>query len=463
MRVAVVGGGAGGMVTALILARDGQEVVVFERDPQDPPASNDEAWDKWTRPGVSQIRQPHGFIGRTRRVLIDELPDVWAGVEGSDTNSVDLTRFAPDLDALVEEDRRFQVQVMRRTTFDRLLALSAGNEPNLVVHRGVAVSGLMGGATDASDVPRVHGVTTKDHGDFTADLVVDSGGRRTASPKWLAKIGASVDQWSESDGFTYHSLWFRTHDRTYPENLAGFFGGIAPGLLALLFPGDAGVFGIAMVGLGSDKLLRNLRDPDTFISVARQLAAISHWVDPAVATPITKALPMGAIQNRRLRFWNGERPSANGIVNVGDSVLSTNPSLGRGIAIASVCALELRGVLRRTDTPATITEEFDHIKEDRITPWLWDAVESDRSLRNALNEAIGKPTGGVASDRTVMVRASMKDMECWRRWTAVNQVFEMPASCLEDTDLIAHAHEVASDATPPPYDLTRNELADMLT
>ena len=293
--------------------------------------------------------------------------------------------------------------------------------------------------------------------------MIDSGGRRTASPKWLAEIGASVEEWSESDGFTYHSLWFRTHAGTYPENLAGFFGGIAPGLLALLFPGDSGVFSIAMVGLGSDKLLRNLRDSSTFISLARRLAPISHWVDPAVATPITKVLPMGAIRSRRLRFWNGERPSATGIVNVGDSVLSTNPSLGRGIALASVCALELRDVIRRTDIPATITEEFDRIKEDLITPWLWDAVESDRGIRNALHEAIGKPTDGIVSDRAIMARASMKDMECWRRWTAVNQVFEMPASCLEDTGLMAHAHDVIRDAAPPAYDLTRNELADVLT
>ena len=462
MKVLVIGGGAGGLLTSLLLARDGHDVTVLERDGEPPPSTNDDAWDTWTRAGVSQLRQPHGFIGRTRTVLIEELPDVWAGIQESDTYTVDLTRFAPDPEAVTDDDRRrLRVEVMRRTTFDRLMSLAADSEPNLHLRRGVAVTGLTTGQPDPTGVPTVRGATTG-AGDIDADLVIDSGGRRSAAPRWLDALGAPVEQWSESDGFTYHSMWFRTHDGNYPENVAGFFGGMAPGLLTLVFPGDAGVFGIAMVGLGSDKILRRLRDPEKFIEVTRRLSPIAHWVDPAVATPISGVLPMGAIQNRRLRFWNGDGPSAIGIVNVGDSVLSTNPSLGRGIALAAIGALELRSLLRETDRPAEITHEFDRAKEERLMPYLTDAVASDQAMRRVLNEALGKPTSDDISDRTRMARASTRDMDCWRRWKGVDQVFDLPSSYLEDAELMTRAREVAEDTPPPAYTLNRDELVDLL-
>lgn len=461
MRIGVVGGGAGGLLAGLLLARDCHDVTVLERDPQGPPETNDEAWDSWTRTGVSQLRQPHGFLGKTRSVIIEELPEVWEAVEQSETYSVDLTRFAPDQDAVTHTDRdRLRVAVMRRTTFERLLALAAEAEPNLEVRRGVAVTGLLPESPNGSTAPTIRGVVT-DAGDIEADIIVDSAGRRSAAPRWLDELGRSVEVWSESDGFTYHSMWFRTHDGDYPENLAGFFGGMAPGLVALLFPGDAGVFGIAMVGLGSDKILRRLHDPDTFTAVARRLPPIAHWVDPAVAAPITDVIRMGAIQNRSLRFRDGVGPSALGLVNVGDSVLSTNPSLGRGIALAATGVLELRAVLRETDDAAAITHEFDRVTEERLMPWLTDAVESDRGMRRALNDALGNPVEDI-SDRTRMVRASMQDMDCWRRWTGVNQVFDLPSSCLDDGHLMARAREIAEDTPPPAYHLSRDELTDLL-
>lgn len=461
MEIVVVGGGAGGLMTGLLLARDGHSVTVLERDAAPPPDTNDDAWDTWDRTGVSQIRQPHGFITRTRETLVEELPDVWAGVQGSNTYSLDLTRFAPDQDAVTDEDRRLQAEVMRRTTFERLTALAAENEPNLDIRRGIAVTGLLAGAPDPSGVPVVRGVATES-GDIHADLVIDSGGRRSAAPRWLEAIGAPVEHWSESDGFTYHSMWFRTHDGGYPIIDGGLFGGMAPGLLALIFPGDSGVFGIAMVGLGSDKVLRRLRDPDTFTNVARRLGPLQPWVDPAVSAPITGVMPMGAIQNRRLRFWDGSRPSVIGLVNVGDSVLSTNPSLGRGIALAAVGVLELRALLRETGDPRAITHEFDRIKQERLLPWLDDAVESDRAMRRSLNEALGNPVEDGISDRTMLGRASMMDMECWQRWTPVNQVLDLPSSCLDDPDLMARAREVAADMPPPSYQLSRDELTDLL-
>ena len=55
--ILVVGGGMGGLSTAMLLARDGHEVTVLERDPAPPPASGDEAWDTLGAEGGQPV--PH--------------------------------------------------------------------------------------------------------------------------------------------------------------------------------------------------------------------------------------------------------------------------------------------------------------------------------------------------------------------------------------------------------------------
>ena len=52
----ILGAGVNGLTTAMLLARDGHEVTVLERDAAEPPAAGD-AWEAWGRRGVSQFRR----------------------------------------------------------------------------------------------------------------------------------------------------------------------------------------------------------------------------------------------------------------------------------------------------------------------------------------------------------------------------------------------------------------------
>lgn len=60
--VIVVGGGICGLGLAILLARDGHEVTVLERDADPPPESAASAWDAWTRKGIAQFHQPHNLM-----------------------------------------------------------------------------------------------------------------------------------------------------------------------------------------------------------------------------------------------------------------------------------------------------------------------------------------------------------------------------------------------------------------
>ena len=74
--ILILGGGVIGLSTAMMLARQGHSVTVFERDSEPFPGSPGEAWQAWERRGVAQFRQPHFLHPPVSRLLDSYLPDV---------------------------------------------------------------------------------------------------------------------------------------------------------------------------------------------------------------------------------------------------------------------------------------------------------------------------------------------------------------------------------------------------
>lgn len=144
-RIVVCGGGVIGLATATMLARDGHDVVVVERDGGEVPESVDDAWHRWERVGVPQFRQPHNLFPGYRAVLEDELPDVLAGLAAHGGRWIDF------LDALPPSitdrsprpgDDRFRYITARRPTTEYVHARVAGERghagasPASGVHHG---------------------------------------------------------------------------------------------------------------------------------------------------------------------------------------------------------------------------------------------------------------------------------------------------------------------------------------
>ena len=67
----------------MLLAGDGHDVTVLERDPSPPPTTPDEAWATWERRGVNQFRMIHMLLPRVRKITEAELPAVAAGLEAA--------------------------------------------------------------------------------------------------------------------------------------------------------------------------------------------------------------------------------------------------------------------------------------------------------------------------------------------------------------------------------------------
>jgi 2-polyprenyl-6-methoxyphenol hydroxylase-like FAD-dependent oxidoreductase len=94
-RIVMIGGGAVGLTTALLLGRDGHDVTLLERDPAVPPPP-DTAWDTWERRGVNQFRLLHFILAGYRERMDVNAPDVVQALRDAGAASINPLRDAPD-------------------------------------------------------------------------------------------------------------------------------------------------------------------------------------------------------------------------------------------------------------------------------------------------------------------------------------------------------------------------------
>ena len=364
-----------GLSAAMLLARDGHDVTVLERDPAEVPSSWDEAWSTWDRPGVPQFHQPHNLFPRYRKILEEELPEVLDGLVdngGTWVNFVaNLPPFITDREPRPDDDQ-LRFVTGRRPMVEFVHALAAENEPRVSVRRGVKVHGFAT-APNGDGVVRVVGVET-DEGTQRADLVVDAMGRRSPALDWFAELGgrpALVE--SQDSGYTYYTRYFTGElpvAMSAPVSAIGSF-------MVLTIVGDNSTWSVTLWAPSGDRALKGFRDPEKFERVIRACPLHAHWLDGQVVSDVQ---PMAGILDRYRRFVVDGEPVATGYAAVGDAWACTNPSAGRGLSIGLMHAQRLRDVVRTSlDDPRGFALEWDAVTEAEMAPWYWNQLATDRA------------------------------------------------------------------------------------
>jgi hypothetical protein len=128
----------------MLLAGDGHQVIVLERDPEGPPADPLDAWERWQRPGLNQLRMAHTFLGGFRAVLDAELPGVSKALQ--DAGGLRLNFIRDVLPAEMsggwrDGDERYQWLTGRRVVVEAVQAAAAESTPGVEIRRGTTVAG----------------------------------------------------------------------------------------------------------------------------------------------------------------------------------------------------------------------------------------------------------------------------------------------------------------------------------
>jgi 2-polyprenyl-6-methoxyphenol hydroxylase-like FAD-dependent oxidoreductase len=451
----------------MLLARDGHEVTVLERDPEQVPESAEEAWEQWPRDGVTQFRLPHFLQAGGCAVLEETLPDVFEALVAAGAARMDAIGLMPPnlADSGPQPgDERFVTYTARRSTFEQVLGKAAERERNLEIRRGAAVREptiRVGNGT-----PHVTGVRLESDETLAADLVVDAMGRRSPLPRWLsdANVG-SLHEESEDCGFIYYGRYFRSADGTTPQPFGPLLAPIGS-FTILTLPSDNGTWSVTIVLSSGDQVLKRLRDPELWTSVIRACPAHAHWLE---GESISDLFAMGGVLDRYRRPISDGRPLVTGIALLGDAWACTNPSLGRGIALGLLHVKCLRDAVNsHMDDPIEFAEAWDAATETNLTPWYRETVAEDRdrlreidALRAGLEPT--PPTERSSMLRDALTTAALHDPSMFRAYLASRSVLTPLSETFAQEGVAERALELAGEherlVLPGP---SREDLLTML-
>lgn len=431
-RVTIAGAGFAGLASALFLARRGHEVTLVERDEAPPDGTADDDADSWRHPGASQARQSHALLGRARRVLVEEAPDVVASLLARGVHEIPVVLGAGTLDGE-------HMLLSRRLVAEAELRRIVAREPGVTLSAGDAVVGVQ--VSRAREVPVVTGALLLSGETVDADLVVDASGRRSALPDWFARAELRAPEEEHQDcGFFYLTRFYRlrpgcqTPVSKIPASIALDYATV------FALGADNDTFSLTVTLSVDDPYRTALRVPERFDAFLHEVPHSAPWIQAGEA--ISEINTMSRIENRRRRITTDAGPIAGGVVTIGDAALHTNPTLGRGISMGLIHAQHLARVAHlAADDPVGFVETFSLWTDDHLGIWYdtqvaADATSLDRLAAGLLGKRLAPAENPAAKFAAAAFLCAQNDEVVGRAAAKMAHLFAAPAEAFGE-DLVA--------------------------
>ncbi|MGW3942284.1 hypothetical protein [Streptomyces phaeochromogenes] len=373
-RIVVLGAALGGLQTALLLAQDGHEVTVLERDPRPPPSDTELAWSQWPRPGIAQLRQTHLPLARWLQLAEAHLPDLVR--EMTEARAVRMNVLAPEpafRGPLLAGDERFDTLAARRSLLESA-ATRVAQGAGIRIGWGTACRGLRSspgpripsGGASGDRVPLVTGVETH-AGGTAADLVVDCTGTGPNCPPGCGPLACRFPSTSPVGAAS--------------PTTAGTSGPPTARCRRTGFPWwwstDRSVSCASRPTTARTRSVSSAAA--TTSSCGGPCGTSAPGPPPCACSPARTAGSTGGPSPTASRSWPASRtangpcttpnaPLVTGLVAVGDAWAITTPTVGRGLAMSLRHSLLLRETLRRTGTahPVELVTRFAEATRDSL-------------------------------------------------------------------------------------------------
>ena len=147
------------------------------------------------------------------------------------------------------------------------------------------------------------------------------------------------------------------------------------GYQCLVFPHEHGYFSVVVVRSITDDALTALQSDPAFDAASRAIPSLAGWTHPDRAQPVSKVLVGAALRN-----VYHHQAGLPGLVAVGDSVATTTPTRGRGIAMVCLQLTAMLDLLDRGADAATVAEPFGDWCDTDIEPWVADHIAIDGGM-----------------------------------------------------------------------------------
>jgi 2-polyprenyl-6-methoxyphenol hydroxylase-like FAD-dependent oxidoreductase len=441
----VLGGGIAGLVTAGVLARHFERVTLVERDAYPTEAE--------PRPHTPQAHHVHILLAAGLVTLSKLVPDLPAWLDQLGFPEQDLTqnvRVAFEGRWLPKARSGILTRGCTRPTVEHLLRRDVARRDNVSVLAESKVEGLLG-STLVRGVRVSHGGAAED---LAADLVVDTMGRGSPSPRWLAAMNVPApEELSVDAGAVYSSCWFDAprdidDDWTMLGTLPAPPHGRRLGALVRI---GADRLHVSAVEYGSPKPLRS---PAELVAYMGTLPVTELHRLLRASRPASDVSAFANTQNRWRRY--GKLPwFPEGFVILGDAACSLNPRYGQGMTVAALGADRLDRELDAYSAAHGHLRGFSHhfqrcLEKVVAVPWEIATME-DKQFVSAVSGASPSVAQRIAMKGGGRVlETAGTDIDMYIQFMRVAQLLDPPTKLLSPRILAKIARGGRSDAAKVP-------------